>query len=142
MNPTDIYEALDAIARAPFDPAEFGFSFAEATDNSPANISRARGGMLNFSDLDGGVLFRGRFHSAPARTGRYRPAILVATDGDTLATEDMRSSDRLYCACRGRSAMALQGERVHPGIDTPHDPALRYSPGALEPTFLKMTFCC
>jgi len=36
MNPTDIFEALDAIAKTPFDPLEFGFSFAEATDNGRA----------------------------------------------------------------------------------------------------------
>lgn len=49
MNPTNIFEALDAIAKAPFDHAEFGFSFAEATDNAQATVSKLRGGSLNRS---------------------------------------------------------------------------------------------
>ncbi len=49
MNPTDIFEALEAIAKAPFDPAEFGFSFAEATDNAQATVSKLRGGSASAS---------------------------------------------------------------------------------------------
>ncbi|EAQ04612.1 hypothetical protein OG2516_01456 [Oceanicola granulosus HTCC2516] len=51
MNPTDIYEALDTLAKAPFDPVDFGFSFAEATDNARATVSKLRGGSLNRFDL-------------------------------------------------------------------------------------------
>ncbi len=46
MNPTDIFDALEAIAKASFDPAEFGFSFAEATDNARATVSKLRGGSV------------------------------------------------------------------------------------------------
>ena len=66
MNPTDIFETLEATAQAPFDPAEFGFSFAEVTDNARATVSKLRGGSLNRSDIDGGVLMNAKFHCAPA----------------------------------------------------------------------------
>jgi len=114
MNPTDIYEALDAIAKVPFDPAEFGFSFAEATDNAQATVSKLRGGSLNRSDIEGGVLMNLKFHFAPAdalgveatldalkgskRTAKHKPAILIATDGETVAVEHWKSGERLHCA--------------------------------------------
>ena len=69
MNPTEIYDALAEIAAAPFDPDEFPFAFAEATDAAKAAISKLRGGSTNKSDLPGGVLFNRRFHYAPAMAG-------------------------------------------------------------------------
>ena len=114
MNPTDIFEALDAIAKAPFDPADFGFSFAEATDNAQATVSKLRGGSLNRSDIEGGVLMNLKFHYAPAdalgveatldalkgskRTAKHKPASLIATDGETAAAEHWKSGERLHCA--------------------------------------------
>ncbi len=62
MNPTDIFEALEALAKAPFEPEEFGFAFAEATDNARATISKLRGGSLNHLDVEGGVLMNAKFH--------------------------------------------------------------------------------
>ncbi len=46
MNPTDICDVIEAIAKASFDPSEFGFSFAEATDKARAAVSKLRGGSL------------------------------------------------------------------------------------------------
>ena len=66
MNPTEIADALDQIARAPFDAATFGFSFAEATDNAVAAVSKLRSGATNKSDQPNGVLHGTRFHYAPA----------------------------------------------------------------------------
>lgn len=113
MNPTEIYDALAEISAAPFDPDEFAFAFAEATDGAKAAISKLRGGSTNKSDLPGGVLFNRRFHYAPAMAGMVeatldqlrgskrsrttRPAILIATDGETVAAEHPASGDRLHC---------------------------------------------
>lgn len=108
MNPTEIADALDEIARTPFDAAEFGFSFAEATDNARATISKLRS-TTNKSDMEGGVLLNRKFHYAPAPIGKVsetldalrtskktasaKPAILIATDGETVAAEHPKSGE-------------------------------------------------
>ena len=113
MNPTEIYDALAKIAAEPFDPNEFPFAFAEATDAAKAAISKLRNGSTNKSDLPGGVLFNKKFHYAPALTGLTditldqlraskktkgsKPAILIATDGETIAAEHPASGDTLHC---------------------------------------------
>ncbi|OHC43574.1 MAG: hypothetical protein A2092_12605 [Rhodobacteraceae bacterium GWE1_64_9] len=113
MNPTEIADALEQIARAPFDAATFGFSFAEATDNAVAAVSKLRSGATNKSDQPNGVLHGTRFHYAPAlpgltdvtldalraskRTLKSKPAILIATDGLTIAAEHPKSGDTLHC---------------------------------------------
>jgi hypothetical protein len=113
MNPTEIYDALAEIAAKPFDPNEFPFAFAEATDAAKAAISKLRNGATNKSDLPGGVLFNKKFHYAPALTGltdvtldqlraskktkASKPAILIATDGETIAAEHPASGDTLHC---------------------------------------------
>jgi hypothetical protein len=56
MNPAEIYDALAALATNPYDPVEFPFDFAAATDNNPATIAKLRNGSFNKSDLNGGVL--------------------------------------------------------------------------------------
>ncbi|MFN4153762.1 MAG: DNA methyltransferase [Paracoccaceae bacterium] len=114
MNPTEIADALDQITKAPFDPATFGFTFAEATDNAMAAVAKLRSGATNKSDLQNGVLHGTRFHYAPAlpgfadvtldalrtskRTLKSKPAILIATDGLTIAAEHPKSGDTLHCA--------------------------------------------
>jgi len=113
MNPTEIYDALAEIAAKPFDPNEFPFAFAEATDAAKAAISKLRNGSTNKSDLSGGVLFNKKFHYAPAlkgltdvtldqlraskKTKASKPAILIATDGETIAAEHPASGDTLHC---------------------------------------------
>lgn len=111
MNPTEIADALDEIGRAPFDAAEFGFAFAEATDNARATISKLRT-STNKSDLPGGVLLNRKFHYAPAaqgmisetldalrtskKTASAKPAILIATDGETIAAEHPKSGEKRH----------------------------------------------
>lgn len=113
MNPTEIFEAIDAIAKAPFDAEEFPFIFAEATDNAKATVSKLRNGTTNKSDLPGGVLVARKFHYAPAlggmvdvtldairgskRTATAKPAILISTDGEMVAAEHRVSGDTLHC---------------------------------------------
>lgn len=114
MNPTEIADALDALAKAPFDPGTFGFSFAEATDSANATVSKLKAGKLNRSDLPDGVLLNGKFHYAPAtpgevphaldavrgskRTAKGKPVILIATDGETVSAENTKSKETLHCA--------------------------------------------
>jgi len=113
MNPTEIADALDAIAKAKFDPTKFGYAFAQATDNAQATVAKLRAGSTNKSDIAGGVLLNGKFHYAPAlpgmaadmldalraskRTAKAKPAILIATDGEMIAAEHPKSGETLHC---------------------------------------------
>ena len=113
MNPTEIADALDAIAKAKFDPTEFGYAFAHATDNAQATVAKLKAGSTNKSDIAGGVLLNGKFHYAPAlpgmaadmldalraskRTVKAKPAILIATDGEMIAAEHPKSGETLHC---------------------------------------------
>lgn len=113
MNPTEIYDALSEIAAKPFDAAEFPFDFALATDAAQAAVAKLRNGSTNKSDLPGGVLFNKKFHFAPALGGLVditldqlkaskknataKPAILIATDGDTIAALHPASGESLHC---------------------------------------------
>jgi SAM-dependent methyltransferase len=114
VNPAEIYDALAALAARPYDPVEFPFDFALATDNTPATVAKLRGGTFSKSDLPGGVLMNQKFHFAPAlpgmaavtldalrtnkRTLKHKPAILIATDGVEIAAEHPKSGDTLHCA--------------------------------------------
>lgn len=114
MNPAEIYDALAALAAKPYDPVEFPFDFALATDNAPATVAKLKGGTFNKSDLPGGVLMNQKFHFAPALTGmaavtldalrankrtlKHKPAILITTDGVEIAAEHPKSGDTLHCA--------------------------------------------
>lgn len=114
MNPSEISDALTALAAKPYDATEFPFSFALATGNTPATIAKLRSGSFNKSDLPGGVLMNQKFHFVPAmpgmvsaaldqlrankRTAKHKPAILIATDGVDVAAEHPKSGDTLHCA--------------------------------------------
>jgi hypothetical protein len=112
MNPAEIFEALATLATKPYDPIEFPFEFAAATDNNPATIAKLRNGSFNKSDLPGGVLMNQKFHFAPAmpgmaavtldllrsnkRSAKHKPAILIATDGVEIAAEHRKSGDTFH----------------------------------------------
>lgn len=114
MNPTEIADALDALAQQPFAPETFGLSFAEATDNPQATLAKLRNGSTGKSDVPGGMLLSRKFHYAPAAAGQVeavlaqlraskknktgKPAILLATDGQTIAAEHPKSGAPLHCA--------------------------------------------
>lgn len=114
MNPTEIADALDALAQQPFVPETFGLSFAEATDNPQATLAKLRNGSTGKSDVPGGLLLSRKFHYAPAEAGQVeavlaqlraskknkigKPAILLATDGQTIAAEHPKSGAPLHCA--------------------------------------------
>lgn len=114
MNPTEIADALDTLAQQPFAPETFGLSFAEATDNPQATLAKLRNGSIGRSDVSGGLLLSRKFHYAPAEVGQVeavlaqlraskknkagKPAILLATDGQTIAAEHPKSGATLHCA--------------------------------------------
>ncbi|MGR9244958.1 class I SAM-dependent DNA methyltransferase [Rhizobium leguminosarum] len=116
MNPTEIADALEAIANARFDPNEFGYAFTQATDNAHATVAKLRAGSTNRSDIPGGVLLNAKFHYAPAlpgmavdmlealraskRTAKAKPSILIATDGEMIAAEHPKSGETLHCPFR------------------------------------------
>jgi SAM-dependent methyltransferase len=116
VNPGEICAALAAIAGKPYDPVEFPFEFAAATDNNPATIAKLRNGSFNKSDLPGGVLMNQKFHFVPAmrgmaaaaldqlrankRTLKHKPAILITTDGEEIAAEHPKSGDTFYGSFR------------------------------------------
>lgn len=113
MNPTEIANALDALAQQPFAPDTFGLSFAEATDNPQATLAKLRNGSTGKSDVPGGMLLSRKFHYAPAEAGQVeavlaqlgaskknkagKPAILLVTDGQTIAAEHPKSGATLHC---------------------------------------------
>jgi hypothetical protein len=114
MTPTEIADALSEIARAPFDAHEFGFVFAEATDNAPATVAKLRGGSYNRSDIQGGVLLNKKFHFAPAAQGfleatldalraskataKNKPAMLLTCDGEMVSAEHCASGETRHFA--------------------------------------------
>ncbi|MEQ8405775.1 MAG: lactate dehydrogenase [Oceanicaulis sp.] len=116
MNPTEIADALEAIAAKPFDPEEFPFAFGLATGLDPTTVTKLRPGTrsLNRSKLPGGVLMNKKFHYAPAEPGevdaalellraqkaneRHKPAVLIATDGEMLAAEHLATGETHRCA--------------------------------------------
>ena len=116
MSPTEIADALEAIARQAFDPEEFPFAFAAATGNAPATVSKLRPGQrsLNRSKLPGGVLVNKKFHFLPAVSGevdaaidllrtdkktvQHKPAILIASDGEMVVAENPATRETLRCA--------------------------------------------
>ncbi|MFS2319151.1 class I SAM-dependent DNA methyltransferase [Maricaulis sp. D1M11] len=116
MSPTEIADALEAIARQAFDPDEFPFAFAAATGNAPATVSKLRPGQrsLNRSKLPGGVLVNKKFHFLPAVSGevdaaidllrtdkktvQHKPAILIASNGEMVVAENPATRETLRCA--------------------------------------------
>lgn len=64
MNPTEIHDALAAIADAPFDPNEFHFAFAQATD----------GEMIAAEHLASGDTLHCTYHEMGEHFGCFLPA--------------------------------------------------------------------
>lgn len=116
MNPTEIADALEALASQPFDATEFPYAFAAATGNARATVSKLRQGTrsLNKSTIPGAILMNRKFYFTPAdlggvdtalerirtdkKTTQHKPAILIATDGVELVAEHPASGDTLRCA--------------------------------------------
>src|SRR6218665_1560914 len=115
MNAVEIEQALSDLAAQPFDAAEFAYQFLAAFGNKDTALRRLRAGNNNTSDVPGGVLLRNNIHIATCEVGktsatlqalRDSPAtakgkvkFLLATDGGTLATEDLAGGPNDTIAC-------------------------------------------
>lgn len=113
MNPVEIEEAVSQLAEQPFDPEEFPFAFLQAFGNKATTIKKLRSGASNRSDL-GGVLQTNNIHIAVCAPGEVMPTLaslraspattrarakfVLATDGETIAAEDLASGEPLACA--------------------------------------------
>jgi hypothetical protein len=110
MNAVEIEEAVSELASQPFDRAEFAYQFLAAFGNKETTIKRLRAvGGSNASDIAGGVLQRNNIHLATCdlgavdatlqslrdspKTTSAKAKFILATDGETLAAEDVTSDD-------------------------------------------------
>lgn len=110
MNAVEIEEAISELASQPFDRNEFAFQFLAAFGNKATTIKRLRAaGGSNASDVEGGILQRNNIHLATCATGEVdatlkalrdspktataKAKFILATDGETLAAEDVTSDD-------------------------------------------------
>ncbi len=114
MNAVEIEAAISDLAIEPFDAAEFPFAFLAAFGNKDTTLKRLRTGNNNASDVPGGVLLRNNIHMAVCVAGlvgetlkalRLSPATLkakakfiLATDGQTLESEELASGETIACA--------------------------------------------
>ena len=113
MNVAEIEDAVSRLAEAPFDPDTFFFQFMAAYGATQTTITRLKGGETNHSDITGAWLWRLNAHAgiadkadAPAlrdrlkaspSTSHRRARFVIATDGDEIAAEDLRTGETLNC---------------------------------------------
>ena len=110
MNAVEIEEAISELASQAFDRAEFAFQFLAAFGNKATTIKRLRAaGGSNASDIPGAILQRNNIHLATCAVGEVdatlkalrdspktataKAKFILATDGETLAAEDVSSDD-------------------------------------------------
>jgi hypothetical protein len=114
MNAVEIEEAVSTLAAAPFDAAEFPYTFLEAFGNKETTLRRLRSGDSNQSDLPGGVLQRNNIHLAtcPAgevaatltalrqspKTTAQKAKFILATDGTEFQAENLLDGGTVVCA--------------------------------------------
>jgi hypothetical protein len=114
MNAVEIEEAVEALARAPFDPSNFPFAFIEAFGAKEATVKRIRSGESNKSDVAGAVLWHRHLHvmavpeggvsetfealkASPKTNGPNGPKFILATDGALVEAEELGSGAVLSC---------------------------------------------
>jgi len=114
MNAVEIEEAVSDLVLQPFDPAEFPFQFLESFGNKALTIKRLRKGTSNRTDVEGAVLQRSNIHILTTEPGEVEKGLralrespkteqqkakfILATDGQTLSAEDLKSGETLDCA--------------------------------------------
>lgn len=140
MTPTGISDALEASAAKPFG-RPFGGDFARATDDPRATGPRLRSGTVNRSDPPAGMLHNLKFRFAPAapsnvgatmaglrasnKSEKHKPAIPIATGGETVAAEHRRFGDAIHLPPAelgdhfGFPLPAAAKERWRPAKETP-----------------------
>jgi len=114
MNAVEIESAVSDLAELPFDAAEFPFAFLSAFGNKDVTINRLRAGNNNASDIPGAILQRNNIHIATCTTGevtetlkalrdspstsKAKAKFILATDGQTLESEELGSGETIACA--------------------------------------------
>lgn len=120
MNAVEIADAVAELFSQPFDGQEFPFTFLEAFGNKEVTIKRLRKGDSNLSDLPSGVLQKSNIHIAVCPVGEvgetltklraspknaaHKVKFVLATDGETVAAEDLRTGEPLECEFRDMPA--------------------------------------
>jgi hypothetical protein len=113
MNAVEIADAVAQLAEKPFSPTEFPFEFLAAFGNKETTITRLRKGDSNASDVAGGVLQKNNIHLAVCSNGKVgetlrnlraspktasaKAKFILATDGETLEAEELKTGDPLVC---------------------------------------------
>lgn len=111
MNAVEIEEAISALAEQPFDAA-FPYAFLEAFGNKKTTIKRLKSGASNKSDLSG-ALQTNNIHiktcnegalgemlkalKASPATRKAKAKFVLATDGEWLEAEDLKSRETIAC---------------------------------------------
>ena len=113
MNPIEIEEQLSNLANEPFDAVDFPYLFLECFGNKATSIKSLRKGKANKTDIEGGVLQRLNIHMLMAEaddvdaamdmlraskaTTKSKAKFIFATDGETVASENLATGDHLAC---------------------------------------------
>ena len=113
MNAVEIEAAISELACQPFHAEDFPFAFLADFGNKDTTLKRLRTGNNNASDVPGGVLLRNNIHMAVCQAGlvgdtlkalRASPAtqkakakFILATDGQTLESEELASGETIAC---------------------------------------------
>jgi len=112
LNAVEIEEAITALADQDFDAERFPYAFLEAFGNKKTTIKRLKSGSSNRSDL-GGVLQTSNIHiktcdagdvgqtlealKASPATAKAKAKFVLATDGQWLEAEDLKSGETIAC---------------------------------------------
>ncbi len=112
MNPLEIEEALLTLSKKSFQAKNFPYAFFEALGHKRAKIKTSRG-FGNISNTKYGLLLPNNLHMLVAATGevaktlqhlrlapdtrKYKCKIIISTDGEELAAENILSGEIVAC---------------------------------------------
>ena len=112
MNSVEICEAIEELAKQPFDAETFPYAFLEAFGNKETTIKRLKSGSSNKSDL-GGVLQTNNIHikvcdhgkvtetlialKESTATTKAKAKFVLATDGITFEAEELTTGEVVVC---------------------------------------------
>ena len=112
MNSVEICEAIEELAKQPFDAETFPYAFLEAFGNKETTIKRLKSGSSNKSDL-GGVLQTNNIHikicdhgkvtetlialKESTATTKAKAKFVLATDGLTFEAEELTTGEVVVC---------------------------------------------
>lgn len=112
MNSVEICEAVEQLAKRPFDAETFPYAFLEAFGNKETTIKRLKSGSSNKSDL-GGVLQTNNIHikvcdhgkvtetlialKESAATTKAKAKFVLATDGISFEAEELTTGEVVVC---------------------------------------------